>query len=112
MKIEQQVVSLDLAKQLKDAGYPQDDSVLYWCDSNHGYWELENLPLPANEKDWCAAPTVAELGEKLPDWVDFTQKHYNSNSRKTWFRCYCKEFNFWFDCDTEEIGRASCRERV
>lgn len=70
MKIEQQVVSLELAKKLKKAGYPQNDSLWYWMNPRGSkYWHLELNPteeLREASIEIIAAPTVAELGEKLP----------------------------------------------
>lgn len=66
MTIEQQVVSLELAKQLKEAGYPQES--LFWWD-----WEGRKKPYLVIDStqsyvNVCiSAPTVAELGEKLKD---------------------------------------------
>lgn len=59
MKLEQQVVSLDLAKRLKELNVPQE-SLFYWnkgivCDSS-----FKIIP------EACSAFTVAELGKMLP----------------------------------------------
>ena len=68
MKLENQVVSLELAKELKKLGYPQE-GLWWWCFNN--CYTKENKP------EWTliskkilsgshyVAPTVAELGEKL-----------------------------------------------
>lgn len=64
MKLEDQVCSLESAKHLKELNVKQE-SLFYWNDSNHGYWELDKYPLPADEKDWCSAFTVVELGEMI-----------------------------------------------
>ena len=90
MKIEEQVVSLELAKQLKDAGYPRNESSFYWIlpkqyeqyilaykDGIRFITINTNFRFDRTFKDnilhggWhcldvIAAPTVAELGEKLP----------------------------------------------
>ena len=86
------VVSVDLAKQLKKAEYPQDKSTFYWCLSgerwilllNHLFdvknarpgiiraepcdRGIEYIPREFEKeyREFCAAPTVAELGEALP----------------------------------------------
>ena len=82
MKIEQQVVSLELAKKLKEAGYPQGDSLWYWVEQLErdgfgrsglkfleGKWEITNsvgrFASTYNFRPNYAAPTVAELGEEL-----------------------------------------------
>ena len=99
MKLEQQVVSLDLAKQLKEAGYKQEG--LWWWDfSNNtlvpfGIWgkKLAFYQEQANQDEICVAPTVAELGEvlkhpnqdilsyhpkSLPDWTGSTWIMYRN----------------------------------
>lgn len=87
MKIEQQVVSLELAKKLKELGVKQV-SLFYWVYVNHGgYWEIDAgindyHHFPLNDGTDCSAFTVAELGEMLYDlankidcgdsWYDLT----------------------------------------
>ena len=85
MKLEDQVVSLELAKKLKELGVKQN-SIHYWGDVNysegkkyreiHGEkWEVVLHPTwknyPAISCGWTkeymiSAFTVAELGEMLP----------------------------------------------
>lgn len=72
MKLEDQVVSLELAKKMKDLGFEQE-SLFVWCPSNRdaSEWVLrdwnEPIPVPREAKDVLPAYTVAELGEMLPD---------------------------------------------
>lgn len=69
MKLEDQVVSLELAKRLKELGVKQE-SFFYWDGqllrpaiyAGDGH----NLGVPLSDKIF-AAFTVAELGEILPD---------------------------------------------
>ena len=100
MKLEQQVVSLDLAKQLKEAGYKQEG--LWWWNI-HGPNEFTNhaicnvLGTKNGDKirvgKGFVAPTVAELGEvlkhpnqdilsyhpkSLPDWTGSTWIMYRN----------------------------------
>ncbi len=72
MKLEEQVVSLDLSKQLKVAGYPQEG--LYVYGSNLTPVKKSHYTLIARDRrgeypnifnHTIVAPTVAELGEKL-----------------------------------------------
>lgn len=81
MKLEDQVVSLELAEQLKEAGYPQVGLFNYpicFSITQQGR-DYQNSFVcgitfdPNNKKDQMmdefdsiVAPTVAELGEKLP----------------------------------------------
>lgn len=80
---ESLVVSLDYAKRLKEAGWPQYPSMFYW-----GYWtnnltppELEwRLDFVGDEDsftvvmggawDRFAAPTAEEILRRLPDMLD------------------------------------------
>ena len=91
MKIEDQVCSLEPGKELKKLGVKQDSLYSYF---QYDKWnvllrETREIFSPNNECGCnkenliCSAFTVAELGEELPDWVDFTQKHYNSTSKRT-----------------------------
>lgn len=71
MDIEKQVVSLSLAKQLKEAGYPQE-GVWWWYTTGisdgvfiSGYDDFHKYNII------CVAPTVAELGEALPKTVEY-----------------------------------------
>lgn len=66
MPLEKQVCSLELAKKLKELGYPQE-SLYIWVD-NEGepkvYFDDGYRPAYTN-LFYCSAPTVAELGEML-----------------------------------------------
>ena len=78
MNLETQVANLELSKQLKELGYPQD-SLFHWVKySNLGKIEYavytQRQIDKANLDEWdfeviCYAPTVAELGEELPENV-------------------------------------------
>ena len=71
MKIEDQVVSLELAKELKTLGKKQD-SFWYWV-LIEGYFDYKlvqkgyDIHLRKITKGFCSAFTVAELGDMLPD---------------------------------------------
>lgn len=77
MKLEQQVVSLPLAKRLKELGVKQE-SYFVWADDSTGdrifmqlAWLafLESEEEHAKEYECFAAFTVAELGEMLPQYI-------------------------------------------
>ena len=102
MKIEQQVVSLELAKQLKEAGFKQDSKWWWWVNKlspkskpSVSYYG-DNKPI----KDWecIAAPTVAELGERLPN-----------RCKTRWFTEQVSGLSSWvcrlWDCDAD--GKAT-----
>ncbi len=82
MKLGQQVVLLELSKELKEAGYKQEG--LFWWVVNT-FFSDEDKPLKyylsREEKgfDSIVAPTVAELGEALPSPV--TTYHKNSDTK-------------------------------
>lgn len=77
MELEKQVVSLELAKKLKELGVKQD-SYFWWVredlkrtESNENPWMLWDETAiseyeTGKEIDWVSAFTVAELGEMLP----------------------------------------------
>lgn len=92
MKIEEQVVSLKLAKQLKELGVKQD-SIYFWVDINDDDKPeailFNNDELLSNEGANCySAFTVAELGEMLPSIDVFTFK----NSEQNGYLCLYKPF--------------------
>lgn len=80
MKLEDQVCSLELAKQLKELGVKQE-SIWYWHKYQDRDWEATLA-----ESD-LSAFTVAELGEMLPEFVGSWREHDN----------------FWH-CDNSELG--------
>jgi len=92
MKLEQQVVSLELAKELKELGYPQE-SLFYWYLTNPSStkeWILTRGRFPSSEY-FCSAFIVSELGEMLPahdgEAYYITQKGLFGNS---WFCTRCR----------------------
>jgi len=107
MKLQDICVSLELAKELKEAGYDQRGNLFYYMNAPDKYtksnmssltyglegWFGENLkPFVlgqaghvglANCNKYYAAPTVAELGEALPvltgSMKTFHGNHYTCN---------------------------------
>lgn len=78
MKLEDQVISLDAAKKLKDLGIIQDS--IYWWDENDKeiYGSSDGS---AKDLGCCSAYTVAELGIMLPEWV---YSKLNSGGGEKW----------------------------
>jgi hypothetical protein len=80
MKIENQVVSLELAKKLKELGVTQE-SYAYWVDQDFGGG------FPLHIRGFCiggvSAFTVAELGEMLPQLTNYRiwQQHSTDTSK-------------------------------
>lgn len=80
MKLEDQVVSLELAKQLKELGVKQE-SLFYWWKGVHKQDKfflinpiLDNRTPQSYQEGYpkaqmTAAFTVAELGKMLPEWL-------------------------------------------
>ncbi len=65
LPLEKQVVSLELSKQLKEAGYPQD-GLWYWTKYFHvERYELVPKDPNAPHGQYFIAPTVAELLNRL-----------------------------------------------
>ena len=56
-------VSLDIAKKLKVAGFPQDECECYWIEIDN-VWKLYG-DIETGD-DCIAAPCVGRLGEELP----------------------------------------------
>lgn len=71
MKLEQQVVSLDLAKKLKELGVKQEGHFRWHDEGKHGavVWEDDGMAVPLGVKTFSAF-TVAELGEMLPKRIE------------------------------------------
>lgn len=73
MQLEKQVVSLELAKRLKELNCPQE-SLFYWSDSDiytdEKVWCVNYRAKVTKRNgeplEWYSAYTVAELGEMLP----------------------------------------------
>lgn len=103
MTLEEQVVSLELAKQLKEVGYPQEESVFNYrvpaimgtdeeddaISDNPDYfdWTLDYGKTYGDNKEYIAAPTVAELGEQLPAYI--------SRDKGAETLCYAKGGGSW-----------------
>lgn len=124
MPLEQQVCSLELAKELKELGYPQESLF---------YWDIGKFPVRQDGKDrkpfiqfskkvlinesYISAPTVAELGKKLPQIIKIKKIKYqlfcSVAMDKKWFVVYANEKDYtdnapfpFLICDTEADARA------
>lgn len=129
MKIEQQVVSLELAKKLKELGVKQE-SYFHWgksafsgvygitsTDSRHlaKINEFHDEPGASDYYDLISAFTVAELGEMLPEYINIPYKNGRKRAQDHWllFRkgyvryyanAYCDSPHF--SANTEADARA------
>lgn len=70
------VVSLELAKQLKEAGYPKVSAFYYSGDNILIYGEQE--PVKSLKLPYVAAPLATELLEQLPEEVNY----YSNRDKK------------------------------
>lgn len=96
MKLEQQVVSLELAKRLKELGVKQESMVYFAHEGKlrldaslyESYLEDRNdrdMPFRGKYASWLkevnggeiySALTVAELGEMLPEEIEINEQSY------------------------------------
>lgn len=119
MKLEQQVVSLELAKRLKELGVKQE-SYAQWHRPKFLEKEGEDDPSKMDEltgfyssysDEWStySAFTVAELGEILPNHLDLEGKWVVLECRKDstlehWYTHYGDRY--FTEADTEADARA------
>lgn len=85
-------VSLEIAKRLKDAGFPQDGCNASWCKSYgppyntnpKGEWNLQDdcEENEANSSEVYAAPCVGRLGDELPDSVNNSRLNFSKYNGK------------------------------
>jgi len=99
MKLENQIVSLELAKRLKELGCKQD-SIFKWHSKldekgNRVYTEIVYLPIKQMEQDYSAF-TVAELGEMLPNSIDKFVMVIMKMNKGTWVCGYYKDLKEMF----------------
>ena len=103
MKLEDQVVSLELAKKLKELGVDQESYFVWHTGGKLSGQKFKDELLPRQrpatfgsaDSAWTDYPasTSAELGEILPLFVDYTE-----NKSKKRFKLYISknEDNEWF----------------
>lgn len=88
MKLEQQVVSLELSKKLKESGVKQE-SLFYWGAWGGGMvlgYEDKGEHADYDDTSYCSAFTVAELSEMLPAemLIENIQEHLQINKYSIW----------------------------
>lgn len=106
MKLENQVTSLELSRQLHEAGITQD-SLVYWCEYTYYNdereittdWILKDQKQQVKEVGLCmSAFTVAELGEILPAYIlDKEGKENYLYSYKNTNLFWCVMYRRWGD---------------
>jgi len=68
MQLAEQVVSLELSKQLKELGIRQE-SLFYWYIFPNGSYTLCYTIQHSHNTEWCNAFTVAELFDMIPAMI-------------------------------------------
>jgi len=112
MELKDQVVSLELAKKMKELGFEQDISQFVWvADSNTKKykiignsagefcrWRTNFIACGGDDKDygWYSAYTVAELGEMLKRHKNYMPKYYDYK-----WRCAIKDVSFSEDTEAD-----------
>ena len=110
MKIENQVVSLDLSKRLKELGFKQD-SLFYWWSYEDDFegsikWKIDHKSRLFIDDNVISAYTVAELGEMLPAYIETWKLGNLSKDKKGWFACLDREDEKEIVAETEADARA------
>lgn len=83
MKLENQVCNLELAKRLKELGVKQE-SLFYWLQDGVGMATiLVDHKGVMQDELYSSAFTVAELGEMLPESIDYQVDEFGH--RSVWF---------------------------
>lgn len=89
--MKQHVVSLELAKQLKEAGYP-NNTLWYWAvEMYNGYetdrWSLAPTEHLLEEHVKCPAPLTDEILAQLPHNIKIVRLHDATNQahKVGWF---------------------------
>lgn len=123
MKLEDQVISLPLAKRLKELGVKQKSHFI-WANGGHKWFvspdhEIIRINDPGYAQPGPAAYTVAELGALLPPTIDpeppgtcywFSSGKMAGESEGEWLVSYSEDGNFFpgygIQGDTEADARA------
>lgn len=105
MPLKKQCASLELSKELKELGYPQE-SLFYWVTDEQDRFQKLSTKIVLNDKVndygsyWSkySAPTTAELGEILPQTLKIKRIKYQLFCSvaldKQWFVIYVDENDY------------------
>ena len=113
-------VDLEHAKMLKEAGWTQDEALLWWASKMHPdpydesiVWELSNDSNPIGVHDWCkqagtfAAPTAQEILRRLPTGMSSQRGDYlltcDIGGLRIWNVTYLDEDGRCFFHEDEEV---------
>lgn len=72
--MENNIVSLETARRLEAAGFPQD-SVLYWLKEPRAAWRVGREKFATSRR--YAAPTAQELADELSEIADVESWQYH-----------------------------------
>lgn len=98
MKLENQVVSLGLAKKLKELGVKYDNSYFVWFHTMNGEWSLVARiynGVEAGYYKYRPAFTVAELGEMLPLYVNLPYERDENHKTKKRLQLWREKNDSW-----------------
>ena len=96
MPLTNHTTGLELAIALRDAGWPQEESLFYWVMAQDGSWHLQSdrtcggfdCDVPQEWKDKgiaIASPTASELMERMPAKID--ESYYLQVDKMPSFYC-------------------------
>jgi hypothetical protein len=121
MKLENQVVSLELAKKMKELGFEQESSFEWVVATGHACLTMdkdvrnslfdercfEGLMTTGDVKRYYSAYTVAELGEMLKNYGSNRMPYFCDQADSGWVHNF-GAFPDYVKADTE----ADCRARM
>lgn len=107
LPLKKQVCSPELAEKLKELGAPQETLNFWYKNFQHKVWILAGVH--PSEGEWCAAYTVAELGELLRNGrVPMSISREEDKLRRWLCTSYRTNISTTFNADTEADARALC----
>lgn len=97
-------VSLELAKQLKEAGYPQEG---YFNYRENGDFYMGNTYLRGSSEsinqERFTAPTADEILDRLPQEIVYIEKGHTKDYKVTCsLRINLEDKNFWYQSDYDD----------
>lgn len=108
MTLESIVTSLEISKKLDAAGYPQKESINYWCFLN-----TEEEPIVVGLKrpkdDEIAAPTAEEILRRLPGKITgplYLDVQFKGEPRK-WRVAFCGSQSIYLELEDSLANAAA-----
>lgn len=108
MKLEDQVAPLYLAVRMKDLGFPQDTELVWVMaeDPETANVQVRWLAIENGVEIDVAAPTVAEMGEWLPEKYYSYRTELPPPARPMWMACNAQLESIDFEAYSEAEVRA------